>query len=118
VCVLGLSAVPGAARPGFTFRELPRYPSLHRDLAFIVGEGIAAGEVRDALLDAAGVLADACELFDVYRGSGLPEGTKSLAFGLDLRAPDRTLTDEEATPVVATIAEHLRERFGATLRAG
>ena len=65
---------------------------------------------------AAGELADGCELFDVYRGPATPAGTKSLAFTLALRAPDRTLTDEEAAPLVDAIADALHRGFGAELR--
>jgi phenylalanyl-tRNA synthetase beta chain len=55
-------------------------------------------------------------LFDVFRGGSLPEGHKSLAFALEFRAPDRTLTDEEIEPVVAAIVERARAEFGAELR--
>jgi phenylalanyl-tRNA synthetase beta chain len=57
-------------------------------------------------------------LFDVFRGGSLPEGTKSLAFTLDLRAPDRTLTGDETDPVVERIVARLGDDFGAELRAG
>ncbi|HXF72409.1 MAG TPA: phenylalanine--tRNA ligase subunit beta, partial [Actinomycetota bacterium] len=99
-------------------RELPRFPPVRRDLAFLVPEGTPAGEVRAALVEAGGGLVDACVLFDVFAGAPLPEGRKSLAFSVDLRAPDRTLTDEEAERVVARIVERLARDFGAELRAG
>jgi phenylalanyl-tRNA synthetase beta chain len=57
-------------------------------------------------------------LFDVHQGPPLPEGKKSLAFTLELRASDRTLTDAEAAEVVEAIAEHLEAEFGAELRSG
>jgi phenylalanyl-tRNA synthetase beta chain len=57
-------------------------------------------------------------LFDVYRGDPLPPGTKSLAFAVDLRAADRTLTGEETEPVVKAIVERLRSEFDAELRSG
>jgi phenylalanyl-tRNA synthetase beta chain len=63
-------------------------------------------------------LLDRCLLFDVFRGGALPDGTKSLAFALDLRAGDRTLTDGEAEEVVRRIVERLEMDFGARLRAG
>ncbi|MEX0984103.1 MAG: phenylalanine--tRNA ligase subunit beta [Actinomycetota bacterium] len=118
VGVVGLGAVAGFADRGFSFRDLPRFPPLRRDLAFVVPDAAAAGEVRDAIVRSAGELAEGCMLFDVYRGPGIPEGTKSLAFALDLRAPDRTLTDEEVAPLVDAIATDLRERLGAELRSG
>jgi phenylalanyl-tRNA synthetase beta chain len=54
----------------------------------------------------------------VHVGAPLPDGKKSLAFSVDLRAPDRTLTDDDATEVVARIVERLRTGFGAELRSG
>ena len=68
--------------------------------------------------EAAGELLARCLLFDVYRGEPLRPGTKSLAYAVDLRAADRTLTGEETEPVVAAIVERLRDEFGAELRTG
>ncbi|MFB3737635.1 MAG: phenylalanine--tRNA ligase subunit beta [Candidatus Velamenicoccus archaeovorus] len=99
-------------------RDVPRFPPVRRDLAFTVDRAVPAGAMRDALVAAAGDLLGECVLFDVHAGPPLPEGRKSLAFSLDLRAPDRTLTAEEADRAVATIAEALRGRFGAELRSG
>ena len=101
-----------------TVVDVPRFPPVRRDLAFIVPEGAAAGDVQAALEEAAGELLARCVLFDVFRGDPLPQGTKSLAFAVDLRASDRTLTREESEPVVAAIVERLRSSFGAELRAG
>ena len=99
-------------------RDVPRFPPVRRDLAFIVPERRPAGAVQRALEEAAGELLGACVLFDVFRGGSLPAGTKSLAFTVDLRAPDRTLTGEEADRVVERIVDRLRDDFGAELRAG
>jgi phenylalanyl-tRNA synthetase beta chain len=57
-------------------------------------------------------------LFDVFEGPPLPVGKKSLAFSLDIRATDRTLTDEEADAVVSAIVASLRHQLGAELRSG
>jgi phenylalanyl-tRNA synthetase beta chain len=56
-------------------------------------------------------------LFDVFEGGAIPEGRKSLAFALEFRAPDRTLTDEEVEPVVAAIVNRVRSELGGELRA-
>jgi phenylalanyl-tRNA synthetase beta chain len=79
---------------------------------------VPAGAVTAALVQAAGELLDRALLFDVFEGDPLPPGTKSLAFSIDLRAPDRTLTDDEADAVVRAIADRLASAFGAELRAG
>lgn len=106
------------ARPGVTYREIPRFPPVHRDLAFVVDEGTPAGAVRASLVAAAHGLVDSCVLFDVFRGHPIAPGKKSLAFSVDFRAPDRTLTDEEADRAVRRIVERLSAEFGAELRSG
>lgn len=107
-----------AARGGSSYREVSRFPPVHRDLAFLVDRRVAAGEVHRALIKAAGELLDRAVLFDVFDGSPLPEGKVSLAFSVDFRAPDRTLTDEEAEGRVRAIVERLAADFGAELRTG
>jgi phenylalanyl-tRNA synthetase beta chain len=78
---------------------------------------VPAGAVQAALEGAGGELLDRSVLFDVFRGGAIPEGRKSLAFALEFRAPDRTLTDAEVEPVVATIVDRLRAELHADLRA-
>jgi len=73
--------------------------------------------VHAALVGAGGPLLDRATLFDVFRGGAIAEDRKSLAFALEFRAPDRTLTDQEVEPVVGAIVERLRSAFGAELRA-
>jgi len=98
--------------------EVPRFPPVRRDLAFTMPLATPAGAVHAALREAGGDVVAEAVLFDVHEGPPLPEGTKSLAFGLDLRAPDRTLGGEEAAEAVARIVERLRRDFGAELRSG
>ncbi len=118
VAELDLDAVRAATAPdAFVVRDVPRFPPVRRDLAFLVPESAPAGRVQRALEDAAGGLLGECVLFDVFRGGAVPEGMKSLAFTLDLRAPDRTLTGEETEPVIDAIVSSLRDAFGARLRA-
>jgi phenylalanyl-tRNA synthetase beta chain len=121
VGVIGLSAAAAAAAAAgrsFSVRDVPRFPPIRRDLAFVVGEDTPAGAVQAALEEAGGDLLARCILFDVFRGGSIPQGSKSLAFAVDLRAPDRTLTDEEAQETVDRIVSRLRADFGAELRAG
>jgi phenylalanyl-tRNA synthetase beta chain len=103
---------------GGAFREILRFPPVHRDLAFVVDAATPAGVVRAALVDAAGDLLDLAVLFDVFEGAPIPEGRKNLAFSIDFRAPDRTLTDEEAEAAVHAIVQRLARDFGAEFRAG
>ncbi|HEV3475779.1 MAG TPA: phenylalanine--tRNA ligase subunit beta [Actinomycetota bacterium] len=99
-------------------RDVSRFPPVHRDLAFVVGEDVPARDVRAALVDAAGALLDRVLLFDVFEGDPIPTGKKSLAFSVDFRAPDRTLTDQEADDLVNTISARLAKEVDAELRAG
>jgi phenylalanyl-tRNA synthetase beta chain len=100
------------------YREIPRFPPVRRDLAFTLDAATPAGQVRAAIVGSGGELLGSAILFDVHEGDPLPAGKKSLAFSLELRAPDRTLTDAEAAGVVERIAARLREAFGAELRSG
>jgi phenylalanyl-tRNA synthetase beta chain len=101
-----------------SYREVPRFPPVRRDLAFVVDSAAPAGEVKDEIAGAVRDLVDSVILFDVFTGPPIPEGKKSLAFSVDFRAPDRTLTDREADEAVRRIAEALADRFGAELRSG
>ena len=65
---------------------------------------------------AAGKLLESVKLFDVYKGKGIPEGKKSVAYSLSLRAPDRTLTDEESDKAMRAAISALETEFGAQLR--
>ena len=106
------------ASSGATYRDIPRFPPVRRDLAFTVGANVPAAALRSALEEAGGELVGTVLLFDVFEGDPLPANTKSLAFSVDIRATDRTLTDQEADAVVAAIVERLASGFGAELRAG
>ena len=73
-------------------------------------------QVESVIEKAAGKLLRSIRLFDIYRGTGVPEGKKSLAFSLELRADDRTLTDEDSEGVIAHVLTALREKLNAVLR--
>ncbi|HVM11028.1 MAG TPA: phenylalanine--tRNA ligase subunit beta [Actinomycetota bacterium] len=107
-----------AAEAAPMYEEVSRFPAVHRDLAFVVGARTPAGRVETILRETSGELLDRVALFDVFEGDPVPAGKRSLAFSLDLRARDRTLTDEEVERVVAAIAERLRAEVGAELRTG
>lgn len=114
--VVGLGSLAAAAGRPFEFRDVPRFPPVRRDLAFVVDDLVAAGTVQAAIEEAAGDLLGGCALFDVFRGGSLPAGHKSLAFAVDLRAPDRTLTDEDAKERIEAIVARVASEFGGELR--
>jgi phenylalanyl-tRNA synthetase beta chain len=116
VAELELEPLMRAAVGGVAAGDVPRFPPVRRDLAFVLGADVPAAAVQTALEDAAGPFLDSCLLFDVFEGETLPPGSKSLAFSLDFRAPDRTLETEEADAAVAAITGRLARDFGAELR--
>jgi phenylalanyl-tRNA synthetase beta chain len=111
------SLVAAGGRPPVA-GDLSRFPPVRRDVAFVLDRDVPAGRVHQALAEAGGELLDRAVLFDVFEGDPLPPGKKSVAFALDVRATDRTLTDQEADQVVRSIAERVRADFGGELRAG
>jgi len=118
VCVLGLGPVRDGVTPRAELGDIPRFPPVRRDLAFVVPVDAPAGEVEATLREAGGAWLTRCVLFDVFSGPPLADGTRSLAFALELRERDRTLTDEEAQSVVDRMVMAVTEGFAATLRAG
>jgi len=99
------------------FRSLPRFPAVTRDLAVVVDENVGYAEVTATILEAGRPLLAGHRLFDLYRGAQVPDGKKSLAFGLTFRLEDRTLRDEEVDGTLASIVDALRDRHGASLRS-
>ena len=102
--------------PEATYVPLPKYPTVSRDLALVCDESVTVAQVEDVITASAGKLLRNVKLFDIYRGTGIPAGKKSLAFSLELRADDRTLTDAESGGVVTKVLSALAEKLNATLR--
>ena len=102
--------------PDATYTPLPKYPGVTRDLALICDEDVTVAQIEDAITASAGKLLRGVKLFDIYRGTGVPQGKKSMAFSLELRADDRTLTDTDSEGVVSKVLAALKEKMGATLR--
>ena len=98
-----------------TYVPLPKYQAATRDLAVVCDEAVTVAELEDCIRKGGGKLLREVKLFDIYRGKGVAEGKKSVAFNLSLRAEDRTLTDEDIAPVVEKILAELAT-IGAQLR--
>jgi phenylalanyl-tRNA synthetase beta chain len=93
-----------------------RFPSSDIDLAFVVDDHHPADVVADRLRTAAGDLLESVRLFDVYRGTGIAEGARSLAYRLRFCSPVRTLTDEEVGELRTQCIDSVERDFGAVLR--
>ena len=105
-----------AQGPDPAYAPLPKFPAVTRDIAVVCDEAVPVGGLEAAIRRGAKGLLKEVSLFDIYRGSGLGEGKKSVAFNLILRADDRSLTSEEADEDVKSILETLKKDCGAVLR--
>lgn len=103
-------------KPEATYKPLPKYPAITRDLALVCDEACTVGKLEQCIAAAGGKLLRQIRFFDVYRGTGIAEGKKSVAFSLTLRADDRTLTVAESEEATQKILARLRDELGAVLR--
>lgn len=99
-----------------SYKPLPKYPAITRDLAVICDENIPVLTLEKAISAAAGNYLESLKLFDVYQGKQIEAGKKSVAFSIILRSPDSTLTDEQASAAVKRIMKAL-DKAGAVLRS-
>jgi len=107
-----LAALPAGQKQ---FEPLPRYPSATRDLALVMPTDVDAGQVTRLILRHRGV--DRADLFDIYAGENIAEGTKSLAFHVYFQARDRTLTNVEVNRSLDGLLRTLERELKVTLRA-
>ena len=112
------AVLPGVSigRREVRYQPIPVHPGSERDLALLVPTGTAGAEVDRTIREAAGALLQDVYPFDLYEGKGIPEGTRSVAFRLRFRAPERTLTDVEVDGAVAAVLRALEERHGIRRR--
>ncbi|MBN1903339.1 phenylalanine--tRNA ligase subunit beta [Candidatus Sumerlaeota bacterium] len=113
---MNVSQIAPLARKTIAYQSIPKYPSITRDLALVLDDSVSALEVEELIRESAGAELESLVLFDLYKGDPVPRRKKSLAYSLVFRAPDRTLTDEEANETMQKIFDQLKERFNATLR--
>ena len=113
---LELNALMAAKGADPEYVPLPKFPNLTRDIAVVCDEAVTVGALEACIRKGAKGLLKECKLFDIYRGKGVDEGKKSVAFNLVLRADDRSLTSEEADEDVKSILAALEKELGAVLR--
>ena len=102
--------------PDAEYTPLPKFPAVTRDIAVVCDEAVTVGALSDCIRRGAKGLLKEVTLFDIYRGKGVDEGKKSVAFNLVLRADDRSLTAAEADEDVASVLALLESELGAVLR--
>ncbi|MBN1780752.1 phenylalanine--tRNA ligase subunit beta [bacterium] len=108
-----LDKIPSTIR----FAQIPRFPSVKRDLAVLVEKGIHAKDMIDLIQKTGGNLISKIDIFDVYEGKSLKENQKSVAFALTFMSMDRTLREEDIHPVFNKIVQALSDKFHAALRS-
>lgn len=115
VALLPLDEIRRLAPPSAKYRPLPRYPSVQRDVAFVVGalRSLTASEIEAALREDAGDLLQEIGLIDVF---DFEDGRRSLAWRLTFQAADRTLTDDEVNAIQERLARRIAQRFNITWR--
>jgi phenylalanyl-tRNA synthetase beta chain len=113
---LNLDLLLARRNPAKSFKPLPAYPAIRRDVAMIVPEATTHDAVLQVVKQAKPANLEAVELFDVFRGKNVPEGQKSLAYAFTYRAADKTLTDAEANAAHTKIVEAFKAQLQAAVR--
>ncbi len=98
------------------YKQLPKFPAVTRDIAMLVSRTVPVADIEDSITKSSGKLLDTIKLFDVYEGSQIPEGKKSVAYSISFRATDRSLTNEEINVVFDKILKNLEKDVEAQLR--
>lgn len=101
--------------PGF-YAPLPKFPRVERDISMLVDEKVLCADLEKTIIETGGKIVEKVYLFDLYRGSQVPKGKKSLAYAIWYRSEEKTLTDKEVEEVHRRIIKGLKTGFGAELR--
>jgi phenylalanyl-tRNA synthetase beta chain len=113
---LNLDQLLARRNPAKSFRSLPQFPSIRRDVAMLVPEGTTHEVVLQTVKKTKPANLENVELFDVFRGKNVPDGQKSLAYAFTYRSPEKTLTDAEVNAAHSNIVEALKQQLQATVR--
>lgn len=116
VMLFEVDAEPLQSIPLPQYREVSRFPPVYRDLAIMVDESIPVEVLLDGLTRTLPPIVEAVSLFDVYRGKGIDNGKKGLAFRVLLQDTQKTLTDAEVDAALSALRQVLEQDYGAKLR--
>jgi len=118
---IDIALISGRKKNVSAFQSFSRFPGLERDLAFIAPDDVAAGWLLEQAERVARKLQkdsfQGVEVFDVYRGKGIPDGSRSVGLRFRFRAPDRTLEDKKVDGVMSQVERRLCEQPGVILRS-
>jgi phenylalanyl-tRNA synthetase beta chain len=113
---INLQAIEQRSAPATKYRDLPVTPSVQADLALVATEKVTAAQMRDVIRREGGELLESLILFDEFRGQGIPEGSRSLAWALTFRHPEHTLKDKEVQGRTEKIVKALEAELGVRQR--
>jgi phenylalanyl-tRNA synthetase beta chain len=113
---LNLTQLIARRNVGQSFKSLPHFPSIRRDVAMLVPETVTHDAVLQTVRQTKPANLESVDLFDVFRGKHVPAGQKSLAYAFTYRSAEKTLTDSEVNATHAKVVDALKSRLQATVR--
>jgi phenylalanyl-tRNA synthetase beta chain len=116
VAVINMDVLVANASFDKTFKALPKFPAVQRDIAMLVSDDVIVKDIEAVIKEKGGKLLENIQLFDVYKGKQIAEGYKSVAYNISFRAADRTLTDDDVASPMKKIVAELESKLGAQLR--
>src|SRR5678809_1293371 len=112
---IDITAIPITSEITTTYQAIPSMPAMEVDIALIVPDSTSSREVGKVIRESAGDLLESLAVFDEFRGQGIPEGSRSLAWALTFRHPERTLKDKEVQGRTDRIIKALEGELGCLL---
>lgn len=116
IAVLDVEAMIDTANMVSVYKALPKFPAVTRDISMVINENVFVKEIENVIKKKGGKLLETINLFDVYQGSQIEKGFKSVSYSITFRAPDRTLVDDDVNAVMKKILSTLESELGAILR--
>ena len=114
--VLYIDKLVEIANFDISYKSLPKFPTMQRDIAMLVKDEINVKEIEKIIKAKGGKLLESVKLFDVYKGEQIEKGYKSVAYSILFRSNEKTLTDEEVNSPMKKILKELEEKLQAQLR--
>ena len=111
-----MGALENAISSSLQFQKIAKFPETYRDISILVDRQVTSQQVADLILKTGSLLIRKVELYDHFEGKKIQADKKSLTFALSFQSADRTLVDEEVTPLFERIIQTLENKLGASLR--